>query len=87
MSEFIEYPKWIYHKTLPARIVESKEQHELFESPEWSDKPFIEDTPVVKGLEDHSVEELRAHAVKNGVSKKKAQSLSREEILNLFKGE
>lgn len=85
MSEFVEYPKFIYHKTLSPRIVNSKEEHELFE--DWQEKPFVEEVPFEIPLHEKSEEELREHAVKNGISKKKAQTLSKEKILELFKAE
>ena len=38
------YPKWIFHKTLPAMIVETKEEHDA-QGPEWKETPaaFIEE--------------------------------------------
>lgn len=32
------YPKWIFHKTLPAKIVETKEEHDA-QGPEWKETP------------------------------------------------
>lgn len=34
----IEYPKWIYHKTEPAKIVQSKEEHEA-QGTGWKETP------------------------------------------------
>ena len=35
-----QYPKWIYHKTIPAKIVETKEDHDA-QGPEWKETPFV----------------------------------------------
>jgi hypothetical protein len=31
------YPKWIYHRELPAKVVHSKEDHDLHK--DWKDSP------------------------------------------------
>ena len=28
MNDKIEYPKWLYHKSLPAAIVQNKDEHD-----------------------------------------------------------
>ncbi len=34
----IEYPKWLYHRTEPARIVQDPAEHEAL-GPEWAESP------------------------------------------------
>jgi hypothetical protein len=87
MTEVTSYPKWIFHKELPARIVYSKEQHSVF-GEEWQESPaaFVEKEKVPKNIEDMALDELQELAIKAGVSKKKVKDLTKEQILELLKG-
>jgi hypothetical protein len=40
------YPKWIYHKELPAKIVHSKEDHDQHK--DWKESPFEIKKPELK---------------------------------------
>lgn len=36
----LEYPKWLYHKTEPAKIVQNKEEHESL-GKGWEETPAV----------------------------------------------
>lgn len=54
-----EYPKWIYHPSLPARVVQSIEE-QTAAGPEWKESPalFIETEIASEELVDQVLESV-----------------------------
>lgn len=87
VKEFQEFPKWIYHKDLPARMVNSKEEQDMW-GEDWKESPaeHIKEEKDLS-LEDMTEEEIKKIALEKGVSKKKVKELSKEQIITLLKGD
>ncbi len=87
MSETLSYPKMIYHAKLEPKIVNSKEELEIW-GEDWKETPaaFASSEPKVKTVDDMNEKELSEHAVAQGMSKKKIKDLSQKQILEILKG-
>lgn len=65
---FQEFPKYIYHQSLPAKVVESIEaQNEA--GPEWKEKPFAvsDDELESDDLVEDVLEEVKVKRKSKGV--------------------
>lgn len=53
MTDFVEYPRWLYHKTLPAKIIETPEEWEddWFTTPEEAQASGSEKTGLIAQAE------------------------------------
>lgn len=68
-GNFMSYPKWIYHETKEAKVVNSKEEHDA-EGNEWKEVPF--DKPEEQALEQGEQTQDQAEDSKEGASSKKS---------------
>ena len=76
--EKIEYPKWIYHETLPALIVKSREEHLVKQREGYFERigkeiKFIEDAQKIKDAikpQEEKTEEEKVDAIFNETKKR-----------------
>lgn len=55
----MSYPKWIYHKTLDAKVVKTKEEHDEA-GKGWEETPFAEDKEQVSKADESQASENEA---------------------------
>lgn len=70
----IEFPKWIYHKTLEAKVVQSNEE-QIKAGPEWKETPayFLENNSDLEPVSEES-QESEVEKTEAATSKKKRGS-------------
>lgn len=73
MSEIKHYPKWVYHKTEPAFIVLSKDEHEKL-AKGWAEAPFPIDKKYEPIVEEHAAHKDEADHEHHEKAKRKRSS-------------
>jgi hypothetical protein len=65
-----KYPKWLFHKSHPSKIVKTVEEHDVAEREDWVEHPDLVDVPAQKRADAAAAKTAADAAAKTADDKK-----------------